>query len=114
MPRQQYLVAALIATTLSLVVSGASSSPHAVDVSPEDIELPGEIQETKGQRVYSPFVGRDYPDQNSFYYVRVLEIPTPRWTTYDAAFFSVDRPDNAPATVQDRTYTSPVWHSSEG
>jgi len=53
------------------------------------------------------------PKQNSFYYVRVLEIPTPRWTTYDAAFFSIDRPDIVPATVQDRAYTSPVWYSSQ-
>ena len=52
------------------------------------------------------------PAQEAFYYVRVLEIPTPRWTTYDAAFFDIDRPDNVPATVQDRAYTSPVWYSA--
>ena len=51
------------------------------------------------------------PDQHAFYYVRVLEIPTPRWTTYDAAFFGIDRPDNVPATVQDRAYTSPIWYT---
>jgi hypothetical protein len=49
--------------------------------------------------------------QDAFYYVRVLEIPTPRWTTYDAAFFDVERPDNVPATVQDRAYTSPIWYT---
>jgi len=43
----------------------------------------------------------------SVYYVRVLEIPTPRWTTYDAAFFGIKRPDN----VQDRAYTSPIWYT---
>jgi hypothetical protein len=51
------------------------------------------------------------PDQHAFYYVRVLEIPTPRWTTYDAAFFGVSRPDIVPATIQDRAYTSPIWYS---
>ncbi len=51
------------------------------------------------------------PDEHAFYYVRVLEIPTPRWTTYDAAFFGVKRPDNVPATVQDRAYTSPIWYT---
>jgi hypothetical protein len=51
------------------------------------------------------------PNESSFYYVRVLEIPTPRWTTYDAAFFGIDRPDIVPATVQDRAYTSPIWYT---
>ena len=51
--------------------------------------------------------------QDAFYYVRVLEIPTPRWTTHDAAFYGIDRPDNVPATVQDRAYTSPIWYSAK-
>ncbi|MEE9175161.1 MAG: DUF3604 domain-containing protein [Thermodesulfobacteriota bacterium] len=51
------------------------------------------------------------PKESAFYYVRVLEIPTPRWTTYDAAFFGIDRPDNVPATLQDRAYTSPIWYT---
>ncbi len=50
-------------------------------------------------------------EQHAFYYVRVLEIPTPRWTTYDAAFFGIDRPDIVPPTVQDRAYTSPIWYT---
>jgi hypothetical protein len=54
------------------------------------------------------------PKESAFYYVRVLEIPTPRWTTYDAAFFGIDRPDNVPATLQDRAYTSPIWYTPRG
>ena len=49
--------------------------------------------------------------ESAFYYARVLEIPTPRWTTYDAAFFKIKRPDIVPATVQDRAYTSPIWYT---
>jgi hypothetical protein len=51
------------------------------------------------------------PKEHAFYYVRVLEIPTPRWTTYDAAFFNIKRPDIVPATIQDRAYTSPIWYT---
>lgn len=51
------------------------------------------------------------PKEHAFYYVRVLQIPTPRWTTYDAAFFNIKRPDIVPATIQDRAYTSPIWYT---
>ena len=51
------------------------------------------------------------PMQRAFYYVRVLEIPTPRWTTYDAAFFGVDLPKDVPASQQERAYTSPIWYT---
>jgi Protein of unknown function (DUF3604) len=51
------------------------------------------------------------PKQRAFYYVRVLEIPTPRWTTYDAKFFGVKLPDDVPPAIQNRAYTSPIWYS---
>ena len=51
------------------------------------------------------------PKQKAFYYARVLEIPTPRWSTYDAFRFGIDIPDEAPASTQDRAYTSPIWYT---
>jgi hypothetical protein len=51
------------------------------------------------------------PKERAFYYVRVIEIPTPRWTTYDAKIFGTKPPANAPTAIQDRAYTSPVWYT---
>ena len=51
--------------------------------------------------------------QQAFYYVRVLEIPTPRWTTYDAVHFNVERPEEVPATTQERAYTSAIWYNAK-
>ena len=51
------------------------------------------------------------PSLHAFYYVRVLQIPTPRWTTYDAKKLGVPPPNFAPATVQERAWTSPIWYA---
>jgi hypothetical protein len=49
--------------------------------------------------------------ERAVYYARVLEIPTPRWTAYDAKRFGVKLPDEVPMTTQERAYTSPIWYT---
>tara|TARA_R110002110_G_scaffold3754_1_gene19530 strand:- start:56860 stop:58692 length:1833 start_codon:yes stop_codon:yes gene_type:complete len=49
------------------------------------------------------------PKQSAFYYARVLEIPTPRWTAYEALRFGVQMSDEVPMITQERAYTSPIW-----
>jgi hypothetical protein len=51
------------------------------------------------------------PKQKAFYYARVIEIPTPRWTAYDAKRFNIKMPDEVPMTTQERAYTSPIWYT---
>ncbi|MCI0603336.1 DUF3604 domain-containing protein [bacterium] len=74
------------------------------------------------QATYSNAIGSQYltaywkdasfdPKLRAFYYVRVIEIPTPRWTTYDAKFFGTKIPEGAPTTIQDRAYTTPIWYT---
>ena len=50
-------------------------------------------------------------DERAFYYARVIEIPTPRWTAYDANFFGLKMPEEVPMVQQDRAYTSPIWYT---
>jgi hypothetical protein len=50
------------------------------------------------------------PKQSAFYYGRVLEIPTPRWTTYDAKYYNLPVPTDVPSSIQERAYTSPIWY----
>jgi hypothetical protein len=51
------------------------------------------------------------PALRAFYYVRVLEIPTPRWTAHDAKRFKVKMSKDVPMTTQERAYTSPIWYA---
>ena len=50
------------------------------------------------------------PGQHAFYYARVLEIPTPRWSTYDAVRNNLPLLKDVPATIQERAWTSPIWY----
>jgi len=56
------------------------------------------------------------PAEPAFYYARIIEIPTPKWTAFDAKAFGLkDLPPEVPMTTQERAYTSPIWYTpSEG
>jgi hypothetical protein len=51
------------------------------------------------------------PAQRAFYYGRVIEIPTPRWTAYDVKYFGLQPAKDIPLTIQERAYTSPIWYT---
>lgn len=54
------------------------------------------------------------PKQHALYYTRVLEIPTPRWSTYDAVRNDLPLLSDVPSSVQERAWTSPIWYSPKG
>ncbi len=49
--------------------------------------------------------------QNAFYYARAIQIPTPRWSTFDAVKLGILPPGNAPATIQERAWSTPIWYT---
>jgi len=51
------------------------------------------------------------PKKRAFYYARVIEIPTPRWTAYEAKRFGITMPKEIPMITQERAYTSPIWYT---
>jgi hypothetical protein len=51
------------------------------------------------------------PRQHAFYYARVIEIPTPRWTAYEAKRYGIKMPKEVPMVTQERAYTSPIWYT---
>ncbi len=51
------------------------------------------------------------PALKAFYYARVIEIPTPRWTAYDAVRYGLEVPAEVPLKTQERAYTSPIWYT---
>lgn len=51
------------------------------------------------------------PSKKAVYYVRVLEIPTPRWTLYDKVRFGVEMDETVPLTHQERAFSSPIWYT---
>ncbi len=90
---------------------GRATEPVGNTVNIEEASYDNSIGSPFLQGYWSdPEFNRDEP---AFYYIRVLEIPTPRWTTIDAKVFGVERPEDVPATIQERAYTSPIWYNPQ-
>ena len=53
------------------------------------------------------------PSQDAAYYLRVLEIPTPRWSTHDAHTLDIAPPSDPPKIIQERAWSSPIWYNSK-
>ena len=77
----------------------------SVDISTCEVD-----DSTGAAELQTTFVDTDFDgEQNAFYYVRVFENPSCRWTTWIANSVSVDLPEDVPAPIQNRAWSSPIW-----
>jgi hypothetical protein len=105
------------------VIDVAWSGDRKPDPKTGEVPLVGDTVDVKNatwtNTIGAPFLTGFWEDPEfdpalrAFYYVRVIEIPTPRWTCYDVKRFGVKMPDYVPMTVTNRAYTSPIWYSPE-
>ncbi len=87
------------------LIDGKSSVGNTVDV--ENATYTNSIGQATLSRVWKD---PDFdPEQRAFYYVRVIEIPTPRWTAYDAKRLGLELPEHIPTVTRERAYTSAIW-----
>ncbi len=77
-----------------------------------DLSIPSWTNTIGTAELGAVWVDPDFdPALSAFYYARVIEIPTPRWSAYPAVKFNLDLPENVPLMAQERAYTSPIWYS---
>ena len=97
--------------------------PGLVTVQPDaDGKIPSVGNTVDGQdasytnAIGAPFLQTFWEDPDfdaslrAFYYVRVIEIPTPNWLTFDRKLLGVELPDEAQEWIDERAYTSPIWY----
>ncbi|AXI46624.1 hypothetical protein C1J03_11700 [Sulfitobacter sp. SK012] len=86
--------------------------PHVGDT--VDLSVPAWTNTIGASELGGVWTDPDFnPDHRAFYYARVIEIPTPRWTAYDRVKYNLDLPDTIPLKGQERAYTSPIWYTPE-
>ena len=79
-----------------------------------DLSIPAWRNTIGASELGAVWIDPDFdPTLSAFYYARVIEIPTPRWTAYDAVKFGLDLPKEIPLKGQERAYTSPIWYTPE-
>ncbi|MGI9350657.1 MAG: DUF3604 domain-containing protein, partial [Rhizobiaceae bacterium] len=77
-----------------------------------DLSIPAWTNTIGAAELGTVWVDPDFdPSLRAFYYARVIEIPTPRWTAYDAVKFKLNFDSEIVMKTQERAYTSPIWYT---
>jgi len=84
------------------------------DLSSVDLSIPSWTNTIGSSELGTVWNDPDFdPELSAFYYARVIEIPTPRWTAYDAVKFDIEFSEEVPLKTQERAYTSPIWYTPD-
>jgi Protein of unknown function (DUF3604)/Domain of unknown function (DUF5666) len=86
--------------------------PNQKDITARDLRVGWEV-EVDARQEGSAWVARQVKVKDAFYYVRVIEIPTPRWTSYDVKRFGVKALPGTRMTVTERACTAPIWYTPD-
>jgi len=80
-----------------------------------DLSIPSWTNTIGASELGTVWIDPDFDSSlRTFYYARVIEIPTPRWTAYDRVRFNLDLPSEITLKTQERAYSSPIWYTPKG
>ena len=107
--RQERVYDVAVSNGRTIDPNGRSESPVVSTVDEKNASYLNNIGDAELRAVWTD--PEFDPELKAFYYARVIEIPTPRWTAYDAKRFGVQMPKESEMTTTERAYTSPIWYT---
>ncbi len=106
--RQERIYDLAVSDNREIGANGRCTTPVGNTVNVKDASYANDIGDIGFETVW---IDPDFnPKHSAFYYIRVLEIPTPTWQAYDSKFYNIEMDEKVEMMAQERAYTSPIWY----